>query len=164
MSSNISLQKEYQIIYFPPKDEKAGSSIFLITVLSLIFCIAVLPILLISYKEVNEIKAFMIGAGGAAFYLLVVHPWLLKSKGIRTEINFSPTQIHFKTDENNEKTFSISDCTFSCYENSGSDEADIAYIKIKPLNEGEFKISRQYALEGDFEALLKEMKLQLGVK
>ena len=165
MSSNLNIQREYSILYFPPKSEAAGNRAFLITILSLIFCIAIVPILLISIAKVNEVISFLIGGGGAtAFFLFVIQPRLLQNSGERTEILIGPNAVKIRYSDQRESIHLLEECTFSCYEHSGSDEADIAWIKVRFKDDTEFVIKRKFALKGDFEVLLKETKKQTGVK
>lgn len=164
MSSNLTLEKEYLIQYYPPKSEKAGNQTFLITVLSMCLCIGGLPMLLIFGFDVHVIIAFVIAATLAISYMLVVQPMLVRRAGDKTEISFNSTAICFAYQDRPSLKIRLADCTFRWYEYSGSDEPNLAGIEIFGKDGFSYKIEQKYAQAGDFDALLKEAKRQIAIK
>lgn len=164
MHSPPSLNNSYAIIYYPPKSEKSDNQHLLITILSVVCCIALIPGLLILLTELNELFAFLIGAGCAGAYFLVVQPMLVKKAGDKTEIHFSPEGLRIQHSDGRESIHLLKDYSLSFFEYSGSDEASVATIHVGFADGSELTIHRRYALEGDFEELLKELKRQIGNK
>ncbi|OFZ07425.1 MAG: hypothetical protein A3D92_13970 [Bacteroidetes bacterium RIFCSPHIGHO2_02_FULL_44_7] len=164
MSSNLALEKEYIIQYYPPKSKKAGNQTFLITVLSMCLFIGGVPMLLIFGFEVHVIVAFAIAATCAVSYMLVIQPMLVRRAGDKTEITFNSTAICFTYQDRPSLKIRLADCTFRWYEYSGSDEPNLAGIEIFTTDGFSYKIEQKYAQAGDFEGLLKEAKRQIAVK
>jgi len=164
MSSNLRLEKEYIIQYYPPKTEKAGNQTFLLTVLIMCFIIGGLPMLLIFGFDVHVLVAFIITTICAVSYMLVIQPKLVKRAGDRTEITINSNVICFAYQDRTSIKIRLADCTFRWYEYSGSDEPNLAGIEIFGKDDFSYKIEKKYALEGDFEVLLKEAKRQIPMK
>lgn len=160
MSSIPVLEREYHIVYYPPKSEQAGNQTFYITVISMCFSIGVLPMVLIFAFGVQAVVAFIVAAICAITYLWGIQPLLVRRAGERSDIYINAREIRMQFRDKPDLKLHMNECAFSWYEYSGSDEADLAGIKIKPKEGLQIVIERQYALEGDFEELLREFRRQ----
>jgi hypothetical protein len=153
-----SLDKTYEILYYPPTSPGAEGRPFLLKIISLLVCIAVVPIALISLADAPEILAFLAGVACVAVYFFILDPLLLRMYGQRTEIQVNASEIRIQSGNDAATVYALSQCTYTCFSYSGSDEASVASITLGLTDGSSFHINRRFVVEGDFEVLLKVLE------